>query len=269
VVLGAALGAGFGLLEAVARFGMDADQAVPIAGGGWILPNLTPPYIPGIKQVLFTAFPAPVGSLDIADLTKLATGLSPGTSIHLTWTVLAGLGVGWLLRGRGWARLLGFLPLALACGLHALHNYAAVYQESAAESFNTALENVLWLVPLASLATAMALDLNTLHRAKSDVPTASVLRPAVRRDPAGHPTTRRLSQMAMSRTSTGNRRPRSLMYATRSFKMLSTNSGAAQAVRTGPGTALRWMPFATSSGPVVQLKADGTASSCKNRRTGS
>ena len=49
VVLGAGLGAGFGLLEATARFGMDADQAVPLAGGGWILPNLTPPYIPGIS----------------------------------------------------------------------------------------------------------------------------------------------------------------------------------------------------------------------------
>jgi RsiW-degrading membrane proteinase PrsW (M82 family) len=176
VVLGAALGAGFGLLEAVARFGMDADQAVPIAGGGWILPNLTPPYIPGIKQVLSTAFPAPVGSLDIADLTKLATGLSSGTSIHLTWTALAGLGVGLLLRSRSWMRLLGLLPLGLACGLHALHNFVAVNPESAAEPFTSGLETVLWLVPLISLAIAMALDLKTLHRAKSAVPTPSVRR---------------------------------------------------------------------------------------------
>jgi hypothetical protein len=91
--------------------------------------------------------------------------------------------VGWLLRGRSWPRLLGLLPLALACGLHALHNYLAVHQESAAESFNTVFENVLWLVPLTSLAIAMALDLNTLRRAKSAVPTASVLRFSVTAPP--------------------------------------------------------------------------------------
>ncbi len=70
VVLGAGLGAGFALLEAFARFGMNAGLAIPLAGGGWILPSLTPPYIPGLDQILSTAFPAPVGPLEIADITK-------------------------------------------------------------------------------------------------------------------------------------------------------------------------------------------------------
>lgn len=80
--------------------------------------------------------------------------------------------MGLLLRGRRWVRLLGLLPLGLACGLHALHNYAAVEPES----FTTGIENVLWLVPLVSLAIAMALDLKTFHWAKSALPTPPVRR---------------------------------------------------------------------------------------------
>lgn len=172
VVLGAGLGAGFGLLEAVTRFGLEADQAIPITGGGWIFPSLSPPYIPGLDQVLGTAFPAPVGFTDTTDLIKLATGLSPGTSIHLAWSALAGLGVGLFLRGRAWTRLLGLLPVGLACGLHTLHNYAAVKPEAALEPLNSALESQLWLVPLLGLAIAVALDLNTIRWAKTVLPGA-------------------------------------------------------------------------------------------------
>jgi hypothetical protein len=170
VVLGAGLGAGFGLLEAVARFGMKADQAIPITGGGWIFSSLSPPYVPGLDQVLGTAFPAPVGFTDTTDLIKLATGLSPGTSIHLAWSALAGLGVGLFLRGRAWTRLLGLVPVGLACGLHTLHNYAAVKPEAALEPLNSTLESQLWLVPLLGLAIAVALDLKTLRWAKAAVP---------------------------------------------------------------------------------------------------
>ncbi|MEV0798807.1 hypothetical protein AB0I34_13995 [Kribbella sp. NPDC050281] len=80
------------------------------------------------------------------------------------------LGVGLLLRGRRWAKPFGLLPIGVACGLHTLHNYVAVNSKSSAEPFNSALENVLWLVPLTGLAIAIALDLRTLHRAKSLVP---------------------------------------------------------------------------------------------------
>ncbi|WP_324610081.1 PrsW family glutamic-type intramembrane protease [Streptomyces sp. CCM_MD2014] len=41
-VLGGALGAGFGLLEAVLRFGLDADRAIA-RGEGWIIPDSLSP----------------------------------------------------------------------------------------------------------------------------------------------------------------------------------------------------------------------------------
>jgi hypothetical protein len=74
------------------------------------------------------------------------------------------------LRGRAWQRLLGLLPIGIAAGLHTLHNYVAVHPDAAGESFNTALESQLWLIPLLALAVAMALDLKTLHWAKAVVP---------------------------------------------------------------------------------------------------
>jgi hypothetical protein len=67
-------------------------------------------------------------------------------------------------------KLLGLLPIGIAAGLHTLHNYVAVHPDAAGESFNTALESQLWLIPLLALAIAMALDLKTLHWAKAVVP---------------------------------------------------------------------------------------------------
>lgn len=39
VVLGAGLGAGFGLLEAVTRYGLDAERAISHPAGGWVIPG--------------------------------------------------------------------------------------------------------------------------------------------------------------------------------------------------------------------------------------
>ncbi|MFD3484525.1 PrsW family glutamic-type intramembrane protease [Streptomyces sp. NPDC058665] len=62
VVLGGALGAGFGLLEGVLRFGLDADRAIPHAAGGWVVPDsIFPPYVPGPEQVFGAWLPAPFG----------------------------------------------------------------------------------------------------------------------------------------------------------------------------------------------------------------
>lgn len=48
VVLGSAVGAGFGLLEALLRFGGEAKRAIPRPGGGWVIPDgFYPPYVPG------------------------------------------------------------------------------------------------------------------------------------------------------------------------------------------------------------------------------
>ncbi|WAZ23828.1 PrsW family intramembrane metalloprotease [Streptomyces cinnabarinus] len=59
-VLGAALGAGFGLLEALLRYALDADRAIA-RHGGWIVPDsLSAPYVPSASQVFTSWLPAPV-----------------------------------------------------------------------------------------------------------------------------------------------------------------------------------------------------------------
>ncbi|MFJ2194718.1 PrsW family glutamic-type intramembrane protease [Streptomyces violaceusniger] len=167
VVLGAALGAGFGLLEAVARYGLDADRAIPHPGGGWAIPDsLRAPYIPGVEQVFSSWFPAPQGVLELGDHTPAAA-----TSPHLVYTALAAFGVGVLLRGRGWARAIGVLPLAATSALHMLTNYAAAHpmDRDAADWVDT-FEGTLWAVPLVCLAVAMVADLRQLWRGKATVP---------------------------------------------------------------------------------------------------
>ncbi|WP_162003871.1 PrsW family glutamic-type intramembrane protease [Streptomyces antimycoticus] len=161
VVLGAALGAGFGLLEAVARYALDADRAIQLPAGGWAVPDsLRAPYIPGVEQVFSAWFPAPQGVLELGDPAPAAA-----TSPHLVYTALAALGVGVLLRGRGWARALGVLPLAATSALHMLTNYAAAHpmDPDAADWVDT-FEGMLWALPLVCLVVAMAVDLRQLWR---------------------------------------------------------------------------------------------------------
>ncbi|GHJ31556.1 hypothetical protein TPA0910_59890 [Streptomyces hygroscopicus subsp. sporocinereus] len=167
LVLGAALGAGFGLLEAVARYGLDAGRAIPHPAGGWAVPDsLRAPYIPGAEQVFSAWFPAPQGALELGERAPAAA-----TSPHLVYTALAALGVGVLLRAKGWRRLLGVLPPVAAATLHALTNYAAAHpmDRDAASRVDT-FEGALWAVPLVCLALAMAADLRQLWRAKACVP---------------------------------------------------------------------------------------------------
>lgn len=164
VVVGAALGAGFGLLEAVLRFGLDADRAMP-RGGGWIIPDsLSPPYVPGLEQVLTSWLPAPFSQLDL--------GGPPGTETftHLVFTAMAGLGAGLLWRGRGLLRLLSALPIAAAATYHTVNNYAVQKPTSQAADWLESLDSKAWAAPLVCLAIAMAVDLRQLHRGKRTLP---------------------------------------------------------------------------------------------------
>ncbi|MGO4423263.1 PrsW family intramembrane metalloprotease, partial [Streptomyces sp. MCAF7] len=167
VVLGGALGAGFGLLEALARFGLDAHRAISHPAGGWVIPDsLRAPYIPGAEQIFSAWFPAPQGTLALGDLAPEAS-----TSPHLVYTALAAFGVGVLLRAQGWVRALGALPLAATSVHHMLTNYVAQHPaDRDAKSLVDAFEGALWAVPLACLAIAMVVDLRQLRRAKAVVP---------------------------------------------------------------------------------------------------
>ncbi|MEV7953599.1 PrsW family glutamic-type intramembrane protease [Streptomyces sp. NPDC087532] len=165
VVLGAALGAGFGLLESVLRFGMEADRAIPRPEGGWIIPDsFFPPYVPGPVQVLTTWLPAPFSE------SSMSVAPTADTFTHLVWTAMAGLGVGLLWRARGWARLMGVLPWAAATAHHAVNNYAAEESTEWATHWLAELDAMAWLAPLVCLALAMALDLRQLRRGRRAVP---------------------------------------------------------------------------------------------------
>ncbi|SNX63723.1 protease prsW family protein [Streptomyces sp. TLI_55] len=175
-LLGAALGAGFGLLEALLRYALDADRAIP-AHSGWIVPeSLSAPYVPGLAQVLTSWLPAPVAPLDLGRGGEVAVG----TFTHLVWSALAGLGVGVLWRARGWWKPLALLPLGAAVAHHTLNNYAATHARTPADDWLANLQTPLRLAPLAALLLAMTADAVALHRAKRELP--DTLLPAERRD---------------------------------------------------------------------------------------
>ncbi len=167
VVTGGALGAGFGLLEAVSRYGLDADRATEHSAGGWLIPtSLTPPYIPGPDQVFSAWFPAPFGTLDLG-----ATHPVAETSQHLVFSALCGLGVGILVRGRRWLRLAGLLPIGAACAQHLLVNYSAAHRSDRdIQAWVADTDAVLWVVPLLCLAIAIGVDLGQSRRAKRALP---------------------------------------------------------------------------------------------------
>ncbi|MFJ8538834.1 RNase A-like domain-containing protein [Streptomyces sp. NPDC093591] len=164
VVVGTALGAGFGLLEAVLRFGLDADRAI-VRGEGWIIPDsLSPPYVPGLGQVLTSWLPAPFSQLAMAGppVTETFT--------HLVWTATAGFGAGLLWRAHGWWRLLSVPPVLTAAVHHTVNNYAVREHSDGTRQWLESLDGMAWAAPLVCLAIAMVVDLRRLHRGKRTVP---------------------------------------------------------------------------------------------------
>ncbi|MFI6088500.1 RNase A-like domain-containing protein [Streptomyces sp. NPDC051218] len=174
VVLGAATGAGLGLLEVLLSHMLDAQRAFPLPdGGGWMLSGgigsigKGSPYIPDWSTVLSTWLPNSLGTLDIS-----FTETSLGINLHLVWGAIDGLGVALLLRARGWRRLLGVLPLVYAIGHHALFNYTG--GGSAGAGWPRTLfklpDAVLEWAPLACLVLAMALDYTAIRRGRQAMP---------------------------------------------------------------------------------------------------
>jgi hypothetical protein len=167
---GAATGAGFGLLEALMRFGSRAGTAVGMPGG-WVLPiSLSPPMVPSPGSTMTSWLPAPAGGDGL-----LSFGAGTGTNLHLAWSALAGLGVGLLVRGRGPVRLLGPLLVALVGADHAAYNYDLRHPGDSglaghlAAPFVTA-QPLLCLWPLLALAAAIVIDVRWLRRARSLAP---------------------------------------------------------------------------------------------------
>lgn len=182
VVLGAGLGAGFGLLEAVLRFSHRADQALAVPGG-WLLPTgFSPTYIPDFGTTLGSWLPAPATS----QLLTLAS--EPETFLHLAWSAAAGLGAGVLLRGRGPGRILGLVPIVFVSAEHAALNYdlTQIGKGGRGEVLAApllAVHRLLWLYPLICLAIAAWFDLRDVARGRAALPDV-LLRAEQRRQPA-------------------------------------------------------------------------------------
>uniref|UniRef100_UPI0032EE318A PrsW family glutamic-type intramembrane protease n=1 Tax=Streptomyces sp. HSW2009 TaxID=3142890 RepID=UPI0032EE318A len=167
VLIGGASGAGFGLIEALGRLSPEVDQAVAHTAGGWVVPSsLTPPYIPGLSQIVHTWFPAPFGTLGIG-----GSDPTTPTSPHLAFSTTAALGLGLAIRNRGWARLWGCAPFSLACALHTLFNYSAEHRHSAsAKELLANANNILWVIPLACLGISIVMDMIHIRKAKRSAP---------------------------------------------------------------------------------------------------
>ncbi|MGP3926506.1 CdiA C-terminal domain-containing protein [Streptomyces sp. 8N616] len=171
VVLGAGLGAGFGLLEVLLQHALDAERATPYPGGGWMLPggiSLVAGYIPDLGQVLSTWLPASLGVVELGH-----PGGTLSTNLHLAWGAVGALGAGLLLRGRGWAKLAAMAPLAFAIGHHTLTNYTGRPKEDPpgwAQWLAGLGDDLVGAAPLICLLAAMAVDFVQLHRAKAAVP---------------------------------------------------------------------------------------------------
>ncbi|WP_328328679.1 MULTISPECIES: hypothetical protein [unclassified Streptomyces] len=171
VILGAATGAGLGLYEVLLSHLLDAQRAAPYPYGGWMLSgglSLSSTYIPDLHTVLTTWLPASLGSLDLS-----FTQPSLDTNLHLAWGAIGALGAGLLLRGRGWRRLFGLLPIAYAMGHHTLVNYTGS-RDAHPPGWTTSLlgtaNGLVTYAPLICLAIAMVLDFAQLQRGKQAMP---------------------------------------------------------------------------------------------------
>jgi RsiW-degrading membrane proteinase PrsW (M82 family) len=118
VVVGAALGSGFGLAENLLRYSH-------LAGSTHWSPSLGSWYAPlGLTGVV--VIPGPLATLtswmpEGATGNALLAGLSQpiGLDVHMLWSSLAGLSLGLLLRGRGSWRWLAPVPFLVAGADHA------------------------------------------------------------------------------------------------------------------------------------------------------
>ncbi|MEU0526649.1 DUF6531 domain-containing protein [Streptomyces niveus] len=163
VVLGAAVGVGFGLLESILQFAFAPDVRVrPIeSAGGWSVATrlFEAPFVSGFPELLGHWFPAAVGTLELGS----ATATVPVDN-HVAWSALGGLAVGLVVCGhRWWLRVAGLLPLLAAVGLHTAVNYIAALPSAHGaprEWYERIVASGLWVV-LGCLVAAVVWDVRT------------------------------------------------------------------------------------------------------------
>lgn len=162
VLVGGAVGVGFGLLEAMMRYGLRGDRALDYVAGWALSPSLVVPFTPTPAVSLQTWLPAPVSPVQVGTLP-----VEPGTFYHLAWSAVAAFGIAVLVRGARRWRWLGFAPILLSIGDHGAVNYDAspLYQSDQLGWVFApflALSDWLWVWPLLVLLAAAVLDHRTL-----------------------------------------------------------------------------------------------------------
>ncbi|MBF8185536.1 PrsW family intramembrane metalloprotease [Nonomuraea sp. K274] len=260
LLVGAALGAGFGLMEALLYNAGRAGTALALPDG-WVVPSgLRPPYIPGIEQSLVSWLPAPYS---VSELTPAG----PDTGFHIAWSALAGFGVGLLLRRRGPVRLLGLLPLVLVSAAHAAHNFDVPFGER--DSAGAALvlpfvtvEPMLGVWPLLALGLAVWSDGRVLRRGKGANPGLLL----AGEPPGGLSALAALGRYAMIRP------PYTTMVAHR-FMLLRRTACYAGGTWYADGAAEREMAYAVrarmeASPAFMSWRAAGLRSGLARRRSG-
>ncbi|MGP4112941.1 PrsW family glutamic-type intramembrane protease [Streptomyces sp. 4N509B] len=116
VVLGAAVGAGFGLLETLFNHPPDPASLTEIDGGwmGQARLSLTAPFYPFPSEAFTSWLPSSTGVVDLG----LGFDATIGTVRHVPWGIADGLAVGLFFRARAWRRSLAVVPLAAAVAHH-------------------------------------------------------------------------------------------------------------------------------------------------------
>ncbi len=142
VVIGAALGSGFGLTEDILSFGYMAN------GAQFSVPDIA---------TIFTSW--------------LPTGETSGINLHLVWSALVGLSVGLFLRGRSYWKWMALLPFLVAGLGHAANNAVAANPAETVASgislpdFLDPSGQVFAFYPLVALGVAIWLDRLIITRA--------------------------------------------------------------------------------------------------------
>ena len=165
LLVGAALGVGFELFEAAARFASVGSLNIRVSGGFLVSASLGGAVIvPTPLAALTTWLPAPAAG-------EALFGETGDTVQHLVWTALAAFGLGWLFRHPGRSRWFGLVPLAVVTADHLSYNARAVGGASGA--FSDALSWVGGLLPavlVVALLAGTVVDRLVLARARAEHP---------------------------------------------------------------------------------------------------
>jgi hypothetical protein len=98
ILIAAASGAGFGLIEDILRYGQAAGRALPGENGWTLTTNISLPHVTGFREALNAWLPPAVTSGD--DYMQIP-GAGPWINVHLAWSLLAGLAVGLIFLRKG------------------------------------------------------------------------------------------------------------------------------------------------------------------------